>query len=35
MISLYVDFTNITIRKDWELLDSGLLGPVQILVVPD
>ncbi len=24
--------TNITIRKEWGLLDSGLLGPVQILV---
>ena len=23
--------TNITIRKDWKLLDSGLLGPVKIL----
>jgi hypothetical protein len=23
--------TNITVRKDWELLDSGLLGPVTIL----
>jgi hypothetical protein len=25
--------TNITIRKEWGLLDSGLLGPVQILAV--
>jgi hypothetical protein len=25
--------TNITTRKEWELLDSGLLGPVQILAV--
>ncbi len=24
--------TNITIRRDWELLESGLLGPIQILV---
>ena len=25
--------TNITIGKDWSLLDSGLLGPVQIFAV--
>ena len=25
--------TNITIRKEWELLDSGLLGPVRVLAV--
>jgi hypothetical protein len=25
--------TNITIRKEWELVDSGLLGPVRILAV--
>jgi hypothetical protein len=24
--------TNITIRKEWTLLDSGLLGPVRILL---
>jgi (4-O-methyl)-D-glucuronate---lignin esterase len=27
--------TNITIRKEWPLLDSGLLGPVQIFAVKE
>ncbi len=27
--------TNITIGKDWELLDSGMLGPVQIVAAKD
>ncbi|HKX26303.1 MAG TPA: glycosyl hydrolase [Blastocatellia bacterium] len=27
--------TNVTIRKEWPLLDSGLLGPVQIFSVKD